>query len=167
MNDRCTFGAADPDDVTASNIARELTESGMFATTIECRNGSLAVVIARPDELIVSAGSPSALSAGLSVLRETFGEGLGEISALNGLSAVVEVPPGTIDDDFLRNTIPSLQGQGFSIDLNYLEPAQPNNGFRPGDDPVESAAAPMGSGGRGRVLVVDSPSQRERLPYGT
>ena len=28
-----------------------------------------------------------------------------------------------------------LQGDGRSVDLNYLEPVQPNNGFRPVDDP--------------------------------
>ena len=164
LNDRCTFGAATPDDVTVSNIATGLVESGVFATTIECRNGTEALVVASPDELIVSGSSPDGLTAGLSVLREEFGESLGRISALSGLVALVEVPPGTIDDAFLRNTIPALQGAGFSIDLNYLEPAQPNNGFRPDDDPTEAAAAPMGRGGQGRVLVVDSPSQRSAHP---
>ena len=148
LNDRCTFGAATPDDVEVSNIAAGLVESGVFATTIECRNGTEALVVASPDELIVSGSSPDGLTAGLSVLREEFGESLGRISALSGLVALVEVPPGTIDEDFLRDTIPALQGAGFSIDLNYLEPAQPNNGFRPDDDPTEAAAAPMGRGGR-------------------
>ena len=121
------------------------------------------MVIARPDELIVSAGSPSALTAGLSVLRETFGEGLGGISALNELSAVVEVPPGTVDDDFLGDIIPSLQGEGFSVDLNYLEPAQPNNGFVRATIRSSRRRAD-GRGGQGRVLVVDSPSQRGAHP---
>ena len=157
-------GRPPPTTSTVSNIAAGLVESGVFATTIECRNGTEALVVASPDELIVSGSSPAGLTAGLSVLREEFGESLGRISALSGLVALVEVPPGTIDEDFLRDTIPALQGAGFSIDLNYLEPAQPNNGFRPDDDPTEAAAAPMGRGGRGSVLVVDSPSQRSAHP---
>ncbi len=79
LNDRCTFGAATPDDVTVSNIATGLVESGVFATTIECRNGTEALVVASPDELIVSGSSPDGLTAGLSVLREEFGESLGRI----------------------------------------------------------------------------------------
>ncbi len=79
LNDRCTFGAANSDDVEVSNIAAGLVESGVFATTIECRNGTEALVVASPDELIVSGSSPNGLTAGLSVLREAFGESLGRI----------------------------------------------------------------------------------------
>jgi hypothetical protein len=47
---------------------------------------------------------------------------------------------------------------GRSVDLNYLEPVQPNYGFRPGDDPQESAAvAPIDASDAAPVAVIDSP----------
>ena len=61
--------------------------------------------------------------------------------------------------------MPTLQGRGFSTDLNYLEPIQPVNAFRPDDNPVESEDPAAGHGGAGRVLVVDSPAdERTAVP---
>ena len=70
---------------------------------------------------------------------------------------------------FMRNVVPTLQGRGFSADLNYFEPAQPKNGFRPGRQPAprrQPAARPL-KGGRGAesVLVVDSPAPSRTVVY--
>ena len=58
----------------------------------------------------------------------------------------------------LRQIIPTLQGRGYSTDLNYLEPALPNYRLRPGGNPAAAADPGIGQGGEGRVLVVDSPA---------
>ena len=155
LNDRCDFNTAD-----ASAVVGALAKGGLFATEVPCRNGTTAAVVARPNDLLVTSDTPLALVTGLVALRERIGNVIVAVLPLNALAAVVRVLPGTIDVNFLRVTIPQLQGPTWSTDLNYLEPVQPNNGFHPGDDPVEAPAPEtFGTAGRGRVLVVDSPSQ--------
>lgn len=68
-------------------------------------------------------------------------------------------------EDVLRQ-LPNLQAVGRSVDLNYLEPLQPNDGFRPADDPHsprdgESPPDSFGGGGDRSVLVIDSPLESD------
>jgi hypothetical protein len=58
-----------------------------------------------------------------------------------------------------------LQGRGFSVDLNYLEPAMPKNAFHPFDNPREAPEPRRFKGGEGSVLVVDSPAPSRTLVY--
>jgi hypothetical protein len=81
------------------------------------------------------------------------------VTPLNPFSAIVRLRRGILSESFLRHVIPTLQGRGFSTDLNYLEPALPNNHLRPGDNPVTADFPGTGQGGAGRVLVIDSPAQ--------
>ena len=60
------------------------------------------------------------------------------VTTLNPFAATLSLRPGTLGEAFLRQVVPTLQGRGFSTDLNYLEPALPNNHFRPDDNPVEA-----------------------------
>ena len=64
----------------------------------------------------------------------------------------------------MRTVVPTLQGRGWSTDLNYLEPVQPKNHFRPFDNPLEAPAPRPFKGGRASVLVVDSPAPEPRGP---
>ena len=60
--------------------------------------------------------------------------------------------------------LPLLQGEGWSTGFNYVEFVQPNYGLRPADDPEKPAntAPPVSLGnGQGRVLVVDSPTDKD------
>ena len=80
------------------------------------------------------------------------------VTPLNPFAAILTLRHGLLSQAFLRQIVPTLQGRGFSTDLNYLEPIQPINSFRPDDNPVEADDPGAGHGGAGRVLVVDSPA---------
>jgi hypothetical protein len=167
LNDRCDFNTGLPDamQVEPKDVVIGLSKAGLFATTVPCRDGSEAFVVARPDELIVSAPNLGLLTEALAQVRQRLGSSFVAARLINGLAARVRVQPGTINDAFLVDKIPSLQGVTFSTDLNYLEPAQPNNGFRPGGNPSEAEAEKGGAGGGERsVLVLDSPAEPGRYP---
>ena len=71
---------------------------------------------------------------------------------------VVQITSAPNVDDVLA-LLNNLQGVGRSVDLNYLEPAQPNNGFRPADDPQPTDVQPPTSdapAGSLSVAVIDS-----------
>ena len=55
---------------------------------------------------------------------------------MNALAARLTLRPGTLTPRFMRFVVPALQGRGWSADLNYFEPAMPNNRFHPFDNPV-------------------------------
>ncbi len=115
-----------------------------------------------PDELLVTASDPARLDAAVAdVSRRLLGSVTG-VTPLNPFAATLSLRPGILGEAFLRQIVPTLQGRGFSTDLNYLEPVLPVNPFRPDDNPVEAADPGTGQGGTGRVLVVDSPADAVR-----
>ncbi len=167
LNDRCDFNTnVDPMKVEPIDVVKGLSKAGLFATTVPCADGSMAFVVARPDELIVTAPNLGLLTEALAEVQRQLGNSFVAARPINGLAARVRVQPGTIDDAFLAAKIPSLQGVTFSTDLNYLEPALPNNSFRPAGNPTQTdAPAATGAGGKGaRVLVLDSPSESALYP---
>ena len=89
--------------------------------------------------------------------RRLIGSVIG-VTPLNPFAATLSLRRGILSEAFLRQIVPTLQGRGFSTDLNYLEPALPNNRFRPDDNPVEADDPGSAKVAAGRVLVVDSPA---------
>ncbi len=161
LNDRCDYGTGlDPMKVTNATVVSALSKAGLFATRTRCRDGSLVPVVAAPDQLLISAETGERLGAGVETVRRLLKDSVeGDPRPVNALASRLFLRPGTLTASFMRTVIPSLQGRGFSVDLNYLEPAMPNNSFHPFDNPMPAKAAPTGEGGQGRVLVVDSPPQ--------
>ena len=160
LNDRCDYGLLDLGLVTDSVIVDSLRRVGLFASLVLCTSGGLstAAVVAVPDELLVTAAGPQRLNEAVAeVSRRLWGAVTG-VTRVNDLAATLTLRPGTLGEAFLRQVVPTLQGRGFSTDLNYLEPAQPNNGFHPAGNPVEGRDPGKGRGGDARVLVVDSPA---------
>ena len=111
-----------------------------------------------PDELLVTASDPGGLDAAVAEVSRRLNGSVDRVTPLNPFAATLSLRPGILGEAFLRQIVPTLQGRGFSTDLNYLEPVLPNYAFRPGDNPVEAADPGTGDGGAGRVLVVDSPA---------
>ena len=114
-------------------------------------------VVARPDELLVTADSRGLLDEAIAKLQTLLGPTFHSAAKVNALAATVQLQPGTLDVAFLAHKVPTLQGTTWSTDLNYLEPALPNNSFRPADNPAKASAATTSIGGKGSVLVLDSP----------
>ena len=166
LNDRCDFNAGvDPMNVPLGTAVASLSKAGVFATTLTCRNGTVLPVVAAPNQLLVSAANPNRLAFALRTVRRRLDNlVVGDPRPVNALAARLFLRPGTLTLPFLRRVVPALQGPGWSADLNYLEPAQPHNGFRPGDNPRRASAPLAGRGGQLSVLVVDSPSQNNRHP---
>ena len=159
LNDRCSYGLLDPGLVIDSVIVDGLSRVGLFALLVNCTGGaSAAAIVAVPDELLVTASGPQRLAEAVAEVRRRLDGSVTEVTPVNELAATLSLRHGTLSEAFLRQVVPTLQGRGFSTDLNYLEPALPNNGFRPDDNPVEADAGADGQGGDVRVLVVDSPA---------
>jgi hypothetical protein len=167
LNDRCDYGAGgNPMRVGDKAVVNALRLAGLFATRTSCANGAIVPVIAAPNQLLVSAGTPEQLTAGLASVRRRLPNAVvGDPRPVNALAALQFVRQGTITPEFLRSVIPRLQGRGFSVDLNYFEPAMPNNAFRPGDNPVEAQPVRPLKGGTASVLVVDSPAPSRAVVY--
>jgi Subtilase family len=160
LNDRCNYGLLDLDWLTDSVLVAALGQAGLFATLTLCVGQGLSSVpiVAVPDELLVTATGPERLDEAVAeVSRRLNGSVIG-VTPLNPFAATLSLRSGILSEAFLRQIVPTLQGRGFSTDLNYLEPALPNYRFRPVDNPVTAADPGIGKGGGGRVLVVDSPS---------
>jgi hypothetical protein len=133
----------------------------LFATSQEC-DGSVVPVVARPDELLLTADDRGLLDEAIAKVHTLLGAQFESAIKVNALAATVRLQAGTLDTAFLETTVPTLQGTTWSTDLNYLEPALPNNSFRPADNPTKAAAAALGAGGKGSVLVLDSPVDLRR-----
>jgi hypothetical protein len=171
LNDRCDFTTTPPmqpvDAMTidVKAVVDGLARSGVFAITATCDDGSEVPVLARPDELLVSAPNRGLLNEAVDQVARRLENSFVAARPINGLVAQVLVQPGTITDEFLVRTIPTLQGVTFSTDLNYLEPGLPNNFFHPAGNPSEAAPPDLRlDGGRGSVLVLDSPAEPGRYP---
>jgi subtilisin family serine protease len=162
LNDRCDYGTGlDPMTVPNSTVIASLSKAGLFATRIRCRDRSLVPVMAAPNQLLISADSAERLAAAVQTVRRRLDNVVvGDPRPVNALATRLFLRPDTLTPTFLRTVVPTLQGRGFSVDLNYLEPAMPNNAFHPFDNPVPAKPAPSGQGGQGRVLVVDSPPEK-------
>jgi hypothetical protein len=167
LNDRCDYGTGlDPMKVSNATIVAALSKAGLFATRTRCTNGSLVPVVAVPDELLLTAANAERLSVAVRTTRRRLSDQVeGKALPLNALATRLTLRPGTLTPSFLRTVIPTLQGAGFSVDLNYLEPALPNNAFRPFDNPVEADPQRPLKGGQGSVLVVDSPAPSTTVVY--
>jgi hypothetical protein len=169
LNDRCNYGLLDPNLVSDTSIVSRLSGAGLFATLTLCTGegvSSAAAVLAMPDELLVTATDPQHLDAALAEVNRRLNGSVIGVKPLNPFAAILSLRSGILDEAFLRQIVPTLQGQGFSTDLNYLEPALPINGFRPADNPVAAAGSPTGQGGQGQVLVVDSPPDKANAAPG-
>jgi hypothetical protein len=162
LNDRCNYGLLlDPMTLTDTVIVAGLQGAGLFATLALCSDRlSTAALVAVPDELLLTASDPQQRDEAVAEVSRRLAGAVTGVKPLNPFAATISLRSGTLGEAFLRQVVPTLQGIGFSTDLNYLEPALPVNGFRPADNPVEAGAPAIGRGGDGRVLVVDSPADR-------
>jgi hypothetical protein len=156
LNDRCNYGLLDPALVPDLVLLAALRESGLFATLTLCVGQTVAAVVAVPDELLVTASSAEGLDEAVDEVRDRLNGSVTAVTTLNPFAAILSLRGGILTEAFLRQIVPTLQGRGFSTDLNYLEPALPYNRFRPADNPIAAADPGPGAGGGGRVLVVDS-----------
>lgn len=145
LNDHC---------VEASDFAETLQQSLELWLDQSCPNGAL--VVARPHEVLVTVTEPDQLEAAVAeVASRLAGAANGDFQT--SLAQVIDVPDQEMAD--VLTALPSLQGVGWSADLNYLEPLQPNDGFRPDGEPHDKGVQIPDSvpGGNDRsVLVVDS-----------
>jgi hypothetical protein len=166
LNDRCSYGLLDPTLITDSALLSLLRQVGLFANLTLCLDQGLgtANVVAIPDELLVTATGAQRLGEAVDEVSGRLDGAVIGVTTLNPFAATLSLRPGILDEAFLRQVVPTLQGQGFSTDLNYLEPALPNNAFRPGDNPVPASGPASGQGGSRSVLVVDSPGNGAATP---
>jgi hypothetical protein len=160
LNDRCDYGLLDLDWLTDTLIVAGLGRAGLFATLTLCLGQGLssAAVVAVPDELLVTATGPDRLDDAVAEVSQRLNGSVIGVTPLNPFAASLTLRSGILSEAFLRQIVPTLQGWGYSTDLNYLEPAQPNYHFRPAGNPSVAQNPGRGQGGSGRVLVVDSPA---------
>jgi len=167
LNDRC-----EPVETFGPGFAADAAWNGAAA------GRCVADMVAVPNELIVAVDpSAPALSEEVQAVIDQLGalpepiaahagEALGDQPAqLVVLDPVA--PDQFVDLNRVASLIPSLQRAGRSVDLNYLEPLQPNNGFRPVDDPTPAEGAVMDvfGGAEGKIVaVIDSPDEAH-YPY--
>jgi hypothetical protein len=168
LNDRCNYGLLDPRLVSDAVVVNRLSQAGLFATLTLCAGQSLAsaAVVAMPEELLVTASDAQRLDDAVAEVSRRLNGAVIGVVPLNPLAATLTLRSGVLDAAFLRQVVPTLQGRGFSTDLNYLEPALPINGFRPADNPADAARPRIGGGGQARVLVVDSPANEPKAAPG-
>jgi hypothetical protein len=168
LNDRCDFGTGlDPMNVGDKAVVTALQKAGLFGTRITCRNKRIVPIVAVPDQLLLTGENAERLAVAVQTTRRRLdNQVVGEPRPINALATRLALRPGTLTPSFLRNVIPTLQGQGFSVDLNYFEPAMPKNGFNPGDNPAEGQEQRALKGGSEKsVLVVDSPAQSQTMVF--
>ena len=158
LNDRCDYGLLDPTLIPDSVLLAALRQAGLFATLSLCLGQGAAAVLAVPDELLVTASSAARLDEAVDEVSRRLNGSVTAVTTLNPFAALLSLRGGILSEAFLRQIIPTLQGRGFSTDLNYLEAALPYNRLRPADNPVGASDPGRGAGGGGRVLVIDSPA---------
>lgn len=164
LNDRCSFNLIGADEPLPPGVAKfELT----------CSDGIVIDLVAAPQRLLLSVDDPSpgSLDEALAALVD-LAEGLDlallveDVEQIGDTTAVVPLRD-PLPEDFVQTTLLELQGDGFSVDLDYLEPVLPNDAFRPTDDAEAAGASettqeggedPNEASGRAgaRVLVLDS-----------
>jgi hypothetical protein len=156
LNDRCSPMEDDPWD-----------ELKMLDLWYESRCDRMVAV---PNQLIVAVGP--GLDLGQEVADVIFQLGVEGLTGdpIAGIGSGGQAHLLSVDGNVgqVLDALPRLQGVGRSVDLNYLEPIQPNHGFRPADDPHE-ATDPGPTGdlvNTSTVFVIDSPSSSE-IEYDT
>src|SRR5215210_447600 len=94
-------------------------------------------MVAVPDEIIVAIdpNHPGGLDLATEVEEvvgqlHDFGASSDGTPVVDNIAQIVRLTAGT-DVEAVLNMLPQLQEAGRNVDLNYLEPLQPNNGFRP------------------------------------
>ena len=167
LNDRCDFGTGlNPMNVGNRAVVSALGKAGLFVALQTCRNGAVVPIAAAPNQLLITASSADRLAVALQTVRRRLeNQVIREPRAVNALAALLFLRPGTLTPRFMRFVVPTLQGRGWSADLNYFEPAMPNMGFRPDDNPMEAQPARALKGGGASVLVVDSPAASRTVVY--
>jgi hypothetical protein len=141
LNDRCApEGEGEP---AADPLGQAFAASDLAWRVDECPG-----MVAVPNQLLIVTDDDDALlpeidrvagvldPAGITV--ETSTE-LADNAALLDLTDDDTIPVGAV-----LSRLPLLQGDGTSVDLNYLEPVLPNNIFRPHDDPVAATQQQIG-----------------------
>lgn len=159
LNDHC---------VETSNFADSLESLGLWVDS-SCPNGAL--VVAQPNEVLVTVSEPGNLGAAVdrvtAALKETDTDANANGNLTSSLAQVINVPGLAMAD--VLNVLPALQGEGWSADLNYLEPLQPNDGFRPSGEPHEAGVKmpePVPGGVEKTVLVLDSTDDESQYDIG-
>src|SRR3954471_1832925 len=151
LNDRCLqLDGAD----WSKEFAPVLVALGYWVDQ-SCPNGAL--VVAQPNQVLVAVADPSHLDASVTEVVGKLPGSAANTDFKTNLSQVIDVRNVQVDN--ILKQLPSLQGEGYSTDLNYLEPVQPNYGFRPADDPHPAAGNQVpdtGAGGAPSILVLDS-----------
>lgn len=131
---------------------------------VSCPNPTVAIL----DELLIGVDQGTDAATAIGAVRA--------ILKTNGIDSD-ELPPlgidpqylyglklnGSVTKEYITEILPQLQGVGWSTGFNYVEFAQPNYGLRPYDEPEKATELPPPAlgGGQGRVLVVDSPVDKD------
>src|SRR4051794_7756282 len=152
LNDRCV--GAEGEFFDKEEFAGLLIKLGYWVDQ-SCPNGAL--VVAQPNQVLVAVADPSHLDASVTEVVGKLPGSAANTDFKTNLSQVIDVRNVQVDN--ILKQLPSLQGEGYSTDLNYLEPVQPNYGFRPADDPHPAAGNQVpdtGAGGAPSILVLDS-----------
>jgi hypothetical protein len=158
------FGTLEPHELNDRCVPDSSELGPAFAGSDMAWHGSAACpdLVAVPNELIVAvAPTLELLPEADSVIDEL--DQLGIDASISGdplanQAIVLSLVDATIDA--VQTVLPDLQRIGRSVDLNYLEPLQPNNAFRPFDDPIsvdEPQDANFGGADGVSVMVIDSP----------
>jgi hypothetical protein len=128
-------------------------------------------MIAVPDQVIIAI-DPELTATDLSTAIADLTLQLSEIATVDeavpdGNAALLMLKPGAARVEQILTKLPELQKVGISVDLNYLEPVQPNDAFRPVDDPHLTAEYPPNFTGPkdDSVLVIDSPPVGPGISY--
>jgi hypothetical protein len=164
VNDRCVG----PEDAWA----KALVDEGAWGA--ECPNAPgeeglpTESVLAVPNQLIVVIDTDLDLTEQVNGVIGVLGENsitadpgaplIPPDSEFPARAQMVEISSGP-DVGVVLDLLDDLQGAGRSVDLNYLEPVQPNNGFRPVDDPeptTEAMPTDDAPAGALTVAVIDS-----------
>jgi hypothetical protein len=108
--------------------------------------------------MIVSVADSADLEGAVDAVAGTLGVTVEVSRELGNTALLLQLEDGS-PIDLVLNNLPALQAPGRNVDLNYLEPVQPNDGFRPFDDPEQADPPPDGDYGAADssvVLVIDT-----------
>ena len=152
-NDRCVGSEGEDFGENFPGVFKALN----YWVDQSCPNGAL--VVAQRKQVLVTATTPENLDAAQARVNTVFPGSTANEDFISSVARIIDVP----EDDVaaVLGQLPKLQGVGWSADLNYLEPLQPNNGFRPYDNPhvpVGDVQVPdtVPVNGAPSILVLDS-----------
>ena len=147
LNDRCVEQSASGGSQSFELESGELAERGIWTWTVTDDECDDILITAVRDQLLVTVDPDTSVEETVDRVvdrleldtaedeeREDTEDTEAPDDTGEAVFQVIELAAGTDIEEVLR-VLPGLQGAGWSVDLNYLEPLAPNNGFRPGDDP--------------------------------